>query len=80
MKLEVFAKDIGGIIYYVDKWENVYVTEEILFGKQNPGIFTSQKDLLQFHSDFSLTKETTTKIPHVDEGEEEASFPSNAFM
>lgn len=37
-KLEVVAEEIFGIIYYVDKFNNVYKTEDIMEGKQNPQI------------------------------------------
>ena len=37
-KIEVVAEDIKGIIYYVDKYNNVYKTEDILAGKENPAI------------------------------------------
>lgn len=37
-KIEVFAEDIFGIVYYLDKYNNVYKTEDILSGKQNPEI------------------------------------------
>jgi hypothetical protein len=37
-KIEVFAEDIKGIVYYIDKYNNVYKTEDILQGKQNPQI------------------------------------------
>jgi hypothetical protein len=37
-KLEVFAEEIKGIVYYVDKFTNVYKTEDILSEKQNPEI------------------------------------------
>jgi len=37
-KLEVFAEDIQGIVYYIDKFNNVYKTEDILNGKENPQI------------------------------------------
>lgn len=37
-KLEVFAEDICGIVYYLDKFNNVYKTEDILDNKQNPQI------------------------------------------
>lgn len=40
-KLEVIAKDIQGIIYYIDKYNNVYKTEDILEGKENPAIIAS---------------------------------------
>jgi hypothetical protein len=37
-KVEVFAEDICGIVYYIDKHNNVYKTEDIMDGKQNPQI------------------------------------------
>jgi hypothetical protein len=37
-KIEVFAEEISGIVYYLDKYNNVYKTEDILDGKQNPTI------------------------------------------
>jgi len=37
-KLEVFAEDIKGIVYYLDKYNNVYSTEDILKNKENPQI------------------------------------------
>jgi len=37
-KLEVVAEDICGIIYYIDKFDNVYKTEDILENKQNPTV------------------------------------------
>jgi len=37
-KIEVIAEDIHGIVYYIDKFNNVYKTEDILEGKQNPAI------------------------------------------
>lgn len=37
-KLEVFAEEIRGIVYYIDKYNNVYKTEDILANKQNPEI------------------------------------------
>ena len=36
--LEVSAEDVCGIIYYIDKFDNVYKTEDILKGVENPGI------------------------------------------
>ena len=38
LKTEVIAKDIHGIIYYIDNNCNVYKTEDILSEKQNPEI------------------------------------------
>lgn len=37
-KLEVYAEDIGGIVYYIDKFNNVYMTEDVLKGIENPRI------------------------------------------
>ena len=38
IKSEVFAEDIYGIVYYIDKHNNVYKTEDILNEKENPEI------------------------------------------
>jgi len=37
-KVEVFAQDIQGIIYYIDKNNNVYQVEDIVSNKINPKI------------------------------------------
>jgi len=37
-KMEVFAEDIKGIVYYIDKFNNIYQTEDILTNKENPRI------------------------------------------
>lgn len=37
-KVEVFVEEIFGIVYYIDKFNNVYKTEDIVEGKQNPQI------------------------------------------
>jgi hypothetical protein len=37
-KIEVWAQDIGGIIYYVDQTSNVYQAEDIVLNKINPKI------------------------------------------
>ncbi len=36
--VEVFAQEIGGIVYYIDKHMNVYKTEDVLQNKENPSI------------------------------------------
>jgi hypothetical protein len=36
--IDVVAEDIRGIIYYIDKFNNVYKTEDIMSGKENPAI------------------------------------------
>ena len=37
-KVEVWAQDIQGIVYYIDKSENVYQAEDIISNKTNPKI------------------------------------------
>lgn len=37
-KIEVVANEIKGIVYYLDKYNNVYKTEDILQGVHNPAI------------------------------------------
>lgn len=37
-KIEVWAQDIQGIIYYIDKMNNVYQAEDIMSGKHNPKV------------------------------------------
>jgi hypothetical protein len=37
-KLDVFAEEIGGIVYYIDKFNNVYNTDDVLQSKMNPKI------------------------------------------
>jgi hypothetical protein len=37
-KLEVVAEEIKGIVYYIDKYNNVYKTEDILAERENPQI------------------------------------------
>jgi len=37
-KMDVSAEEINGIIYYIDTYDNVYHTEDILEGKENPRI------------------------------------------
>jgi hypothetical protein len=37
-KIEVFAEEICGIVYYIDKFNNIYKTEDILEDKQDPQI------------------------------------------
>ncbi len=36
--LEVFAEEIGGIVYYIDKFKNVYKTDDVLQAKLNPTV------------------------------------------
>jgi hypothetical protein len=37
-KVEVWAQDIKGIIYYIDKQNNVYQAEDVVVNKANPKI------------------------------------------
>ena len=37
-KIEVWAQDVQGIVYYIDKFNNVYQAEEIMLNKTNPKI------------------------------------------
>jgi len=37
-KIEVWTQDIQGILYYIDKYRNVYLAEDIILNKQNPKI------------------------------------------
>jgi hypothetical protein len=37
-KIEVYAQDIHGIIYYIDNCNNVYKAEDIIGNKMNPSI------------------------------------------
>jgi hypothetical protein len=37
-KVEVYAQDIMGIIYYIDKNNNVYQAEDIVSNKLNPKV------------------------------------------
>ena len=37
-KIEVYAEDINGIVYYLDKFNNVYSTEDVIKGVENPKI------------------------------------------
>lgn len=37
-KIDVCAQDIGGIVHYIDNFNNVYKTEDVLQGRENPRI------------------------------------------
>jgi hypothetical protein len=46
--LEVFAEEVNGIVYYLDKYHNVYNTEDIMSDAENPRIvakWEKQSDL-----------------------------------
>lgn len=36
--IEVYAQEISGIVYYLDNYNNVYKTEDIMLNKENPEI------------------------------------------
>lgn len=38
VKMDVIAQEISGIVYYIDSFGNVYKTEDILEGKNDPAI------------------------------------------
>jgi hypothetical protein len=42
--VEIRAEDINGIIYHIDKFNNVYSTEDILKGVENPKIVATHKN------------------------------------
>jgi hypothetical protein len=44
-KVEVFAEDIQGIVYYIDNFNNVYKTEDILSNVKNPKIVAIAKSV-----------------------------------
>lgn len=37
-KVEVWAQDIQGIMYYIDKFGNVYQAEDVVLNKENPQV------------------------------------------
>jgi len=47
--IEVFAEEIKGIVYYLDKYQNVYNTEDIMKNVENPRIIAKwEKQGLQY--------------------------------
>ena len=42
----VIAKEIGGIVYYIDDRNNVYNTEDVMLGKQNPRVIAQYVNYL----------------------------------
>lgn len=38
LNVEVFAQEVGGIVYYLDQFKNVYHTEDIMSSVENPRI------------------------------------------
>ena len=55
-KIEVWAQDIQGICYYIDKLMNVYPTEDIISNKMNPKIIAKYifKDNIYSIPDFGI--------------------------
>ena len=43
--LEVIAKEMEGIVYYVDEFQNIYRTEDILNEKKNPQVVSRYEQL-----------------------------------
>lgn len=37
-KMDIIAQEIGGIVYYIDNYKNVYNTEDVMNEKENPEI------------------------------------------
>lgn len=44
-KIDVIAKEMEGIVYYVDEFQNVYRTEDILNEKENPRVVAKYEQL-----------------------------------
>jgi hypothetical protein len=42
--VEINAEDLNGIIYHIDKFNNVYNTEDILKGIENPKVVANYKN------------------------------------
>jgi len=49
-KVEVWAQDIQGIVYYIDKNENVYQSEDIVSNKINPKIIAKYVKMGEIYS------------------------------
>ena len=49
-KIEVWAQDISGIIYYIDNRNNVYQTEDIVVNKTNPKIIAKYQKMGEVYS------------------------------
>lgn len=49
-KIEVWAQDIQGIIYYIDKSGNVYQTEDIMHGISNPKVIAKYVKIMDCYS------------------------------
>jgi hypothetical protein len=49
-KIEVWAQDIQGIIYYIDKNNNVYQAEDIMYSKVNPKVIAKYVKVADVYS------------------------------
>ena len=49
-KVEVYAQDIQGIVYYIDKNSNVYQAEDIAMNKVNPKIIAKYVKIGEIYS------------------------------
>ena len=49
-KVEVWAQDIQGIIYYIDKTGNVYQAEDIMHGISNPKVIAKYLKVMDIYS------------------------------
>ena len=49
-KVEVYAQDIQGIVYYIDKNNNVYQAEDITMNKVNPKIIAKYLKIGEVYS------------------------------
>lgn len=50
-QIEVYSENIGGIIYYIDKFNNVYNTEDVMNNKQNARVIAKYNPLERNEND-----------------------------
>lgn len=50
-QIEVYSENIGGIIYYIDRFNNVYNTEDVMNNKQNAKIIAKYNPLERNEND-----------------------------
>lgn len=48
-KIEVWAQDVQGIVYYIDKFNNVYQAEDIMLNRLNPKIIAKYTKTLDVY-------------------------------
>jgi hypothetical protein len=75
-KIEVCAQDIQGIIYYIDKNNNVYKAEDVITDKVNPKIIAkySKNGEYNFHRSNTSTKELIELSNKISADEEIQNF------